>query len=206
MHPRQRILDWLDAAFESDAFIFDPDSRPDCGGRPKRKRQQTAVSQLVSPPGSQPRADFMSEADYASRGTASPASKRRRRLSTHAAVDNVEGELEETPRPKRTANMFDVQSTPSFQSRSHSQSQSTSQQSGASSPRKKLAAMGLGPEGVEVRALTGENMSLPDSLVELLADMELICRGTSVISDSLRVSSLKHSCPVARTPPALSSN
>ncbi|KAK1761906.1 hypothetical protein QBC33DRAFT_564290 [Phialemonium atrogriseum] len=122
----------------------------------------------------------MSETDQASHGMPSPTSKRRRRSPVHDLLDDTE---EQTPRPKRTANHFDMHS---LSSQSRSQSQSHSQTSGASSPRKRLATMELGPEGIEVRPLTEANRALPDSLMELIADMEQIKSGISVISSSLR--------------------
>lgn len=61
--------------------------------------------------------------------------------------------------------------------------------SGSRSPTKRIATMELQPDGVETRSFSLTDSRLPDSLVDLLADMEACGRGIGVVSRALEVRS-----------------
>ncbi|KAH6867695.1 hypothetical protein B0T10DRAFT_325391 [Thelonectria olida] len=67
---------------------------------------------------------------------------------------------------------------PSLSSRSESQSQA----SGRSSPSKRIAALELDPDGIETRVLSLTNPLLPDTLAEILSELEDCSNGFGVVS------------------------
>lgn len=64
----------------------------------------------------------------------------------------------------------------------------TSRQSGALSPTKKMAAMELNPDGLETRPFSLDDPRMPQSLADLLVEMEAYGNGEHVLSWSQRVS------------------
>lgn len=74
----------------------------------------------------------------------------------------------------------------------------TSRQSGASSPVKKMAAMELNPDGLETRPFSLDDPRMPQSLADLLVEMEAYGNGEQVLSWSQKVSYLSSYSPCHR--------
>ncbi|KAG5795320.1 hypothetical protein H9Q69_005626 [Fusarium xylarioides] len=83
-----------------------------------------------------------------------------------------EGEQEKTPRPLRSAHLPSDTSSMS----------SASGRSGASSPRKQLAAMALSSHGVETRAMSDPS-GLPPSLAEIRTKLLQFSRGKGILGE-----------------------
>jgi len=129
-----------------------------------------------------------------------PTPKRSRHGIVHTRVerddsgDEYENESQENETPKAServrrkspTKLPDIVSS-AFSSRSSQLSDRSG--SGSRSPTKRIAAMELQPDGAETRSFSLTDSRLPDSLVDLLAEMEACGRGFGVVSRALKVRS-----------------
>ncbi|KAF5553195.1 hypothetical protein FNAPI_6800 [Fusarium napiforme] len=104
----------------------------------------------------------------------------KKRKTTRGAVPSPndaqfddEGEQEKTPRPLRSVHLPSDTSSVS----------SASGRSGASSPRKQLAAMALSSHGVETRAMSDPS-GLPPSLAEIRTKLLQFSRGRGILGEN----------------------
>lgn len=87
------------------------------------------------------------------------------------------------PRRKHTLNSSSSASASAFveDSDAGDSASNTSRQSGASSPIKKMAAMELSPDGLETRPFSLDDPRMPQSLADLLVEMEAYGNGEQVL-------------------------
>lgn len=93
------------------------------------------------------------------------------------------------PRRKHTPNSFSSASASGLveDSDAGDSTSNTSRQSGASSPIKKMAAMELSPDGLETRPFSLDDPRMPQSLADLLVEMEAYGNGEQVLPWSQKV-------------------
>ncbi|KAH7176396.1 hypothetical protein EDB81DRAFT_836445 [Dactylonectria macrodidyma] len=119
----------------------------------------------------------------------SPQTPKRRRVQDRDVDSDVDAD--ETPRVSGTQGRQTYQpqlrtASPATSMPPLSEYQSTqSQSSRQSSPPKQLAVLELNPEGIEIRALSPDDKSLPSALSKLLLDFEMCSSGFHIIPSSI---------------------
>ena len=168
------------------------------------------VSRHLSPPETTPNATAIPPLVKRSlrAGSGAPTPKRSRHgieLTSYERDDSGDGhenESQENEAPKasegvRRKSPTKLPATVSSAFSSRSSQLSDRSGSGSRSPTKRIAAMELQPDGAETRSFSLTDSRLPDSLVDLLAEMEACGRGIGVVSRALKVRS---SCSCSASP------
>ncbi|KAF4961427.1 hypothetical protein FGADI_281 [Fusarium gaditjirri] len=184
------ILSWLrqvdDTAYPS--HELDP-AKPPKATRSKTRKRRRSYSSTSSDhiPISKPPANTFKhptpppDSPTSSKAAAQMAPTKKRK-TTQGAVPSPspndaqfddEGEQEKTPRPLRSVYLPSDTSSMS----------SASGRSGASSPRKQLAAMALSSHGVETRAMSDPS-GLPPSLAEMRTKLLQFSRGRGILGEN----------------------
>lgn len=190
------IVHWISGLPSLQSHFTSPTAIPTANATAKRKRpgpdRQQQQQQPISPPQSP---SNMSNHD------GSPSPKKRRMVHSAAAAeaddfeydgDTLGLDIDATPRAPARHRPIVPRSDTSSSTRSCGRSRTTnsaSQRSGASSPRKVMAAMELTEEPVRQCTLSKGDPNLPRPVREMLLAIEKGCKyGTGIISQEMQVS------------------